>query len=282
MTGTTLEVVLRRDRAIVAFSIAVLTVIAWIYILWFARSMDMGDAAMAGMDMDSMAGMDMGGDASGMSMTSGLQPWSPSEFLFMFAMWVVMMIGMMTPSAAPMILLYARVGRQSELQGKPLAATGYFFAGYVLAWTGFALLATLGQWTLESTLLLTPMMASASRFFSGCLLIAIGLFQWTPLKDVCLRQCQAPFMFIQQHGGFRRDPMGSLSIGFRHGLYCIGCCWALMALLFVGGVMNIVWIAAIAIYVLVEKIIPGGPWLSRLTGIGLGLAGIWLLGTAIR
>ncbi|ATU94204.1 DUF2182 domain-containing protein [Phyllobacterium zundukense] len=278
---TALEAILRRDRAVVALSIAVLTVIAWIHIVWFAHTMSIGDAVVTGMDMDNMAGMEMGGNASDLTMTSGWHLWTPIEFLVMFAMWVVMMAGMMTPSAAPMILLYARVGRQSELQGKPLAATGYFFAGYVFAWIGFALLATLAQWALENTLLLTPMMASASRFFSGILLIVIGLFQWTPLKDVCLRQCQAPLMFIQQHGGFRRDPFGSLSIGFRHGAYCVGCCWALMGLLFIGGVMNVLWIAAIAIYVLAEKIVPSGRWLSRLAGIGLGLTGLWVLGTAI-
>ena len=159
----------------------------------------------------------------------------------------------MTPSAAPMILLYARVGRHGEVQGKPLAATGFFVAGYFLAWTAFACAATLGQWALESTLLLTPMMTSASGIFSGVTLIAVGLFQWTPLKDVCLRQCQAPVMFIHLHGGFRRDPLGSVALGFRHGIYCIGCCWALMGLLFIGGVMNVLWIAAVAIFVLAEK-----------------------------
>jgi predicted metal-binding membrane protein len=296
MADTALEAILRRDRTIVALSIAMLTAIAWLYILWLARGMDvsgmdasgmaMPEMAMPGMAMDhsameDMPGMNMGAGETGMALTPALRPWSPTDFAVMLSMWIVMMVGMMTPSAAPMVLLYARVGRQSALQGKPLAATGYFFAGYVLAWVGFALLATLGQWALEKALLLTPMMSSASGLFSGVLLVVIGLYQWTPLKDACLRQCQAPLQFIQRHGGFRREPRGSLMLGLRHGVYCVGCCWALMALLFVGGVMNVFWIALIAIYVLAEKIVPIGRTLSRLAGAALGLTGLWILATTI-
>jgi predicted metal-binding membrane protein len=284
MADTALEAILRRDRTIVALSIAVLTTIAWLYILWLARGMDvsgmeMPEMAMHGMAMNDMPGMNM--DAPGMALMPALQPWSPTDFAVMLSMWVVMMVGMMTPSAAPMVLLYARVGRQSALQGKPLAATGYFFAGYVLAWVGFAILATLGQWALEKALLLGPMMSSASGLFSGVLLVVIGIYQWTPLKDACLRQCQAPLQFIQRHGGFRREPRGSLMLGLRHGVYCVGCCWALMALLFVGGVMNVFWIALIAIYVLAEKITPIGGTLPRVAGVALGLAGLWILATTI-
>jgi predicted metal-binding membrane protein len=188
-----------------------------------------------------------------------------------------MMIGMMLPSAAPMILIYARVARQALAQGKPFAATAWFAAGYLLAWTAFALVATIGQWALESVLLLTPTMASASTALGALVLIAAGLYQWTPLKEVCLSQCQAPFMFIQRHGGFRREAGGSLKLGARHGLYCIGCCWALMGLLFVGGVMNPLWIAAIAILVLFEKIVPAGRRIPRFVGAVLVAAGAWLL-----
>jgi predicted metal-binding membrane protein len=284
MADTALEAILRRDRTIVALSIAVLTTIAWLYILWLARGMDvsgmeMPEMAMHGMAMNDMPGMNM--DAPGMALMPALRPWSPTDFAVMLSMWIVMMVGMMTPSAAPMVLLYARVGRQSALQGKPLAATGYFFAGYVLVWVGFAILATLGQWALEKALLLGPMMSSASGLFSGVLLVVIGIYQWTPLKDACLRQCQAPLQFIQRHGGFRREPRGSLMLGLRHGVYCVGCCWALMALLFVGGVMNVFWIALIAIYVLAEKITPIGGTLPRVAGVALGLAGLWILATTI-
>ncbi|WP_165401987.1 DUF2182 domain-containing protein [Phyllobacterium myrsinacearum] len=271
MSATALEAVLRRDRWIVAASLAALTMIAWAYIFWLARSMYSDDTAMQGMDAASLDAM----------MMSGFRPWTMTELAVTLLMWMVMMIGMMTPSAAPMILLYARVGRHSEVEGKPLAATGFFLGGYFLAWMAFACAATLGQWALESTLLLTPMMTSASGIFSGIMLIAVGLFQWTPLKDICLRQCQAPVMFIHRHGGFRRDPRGSVALGFRHGMYCVGCCWALMGLLFIGGVMNVLWIAAVAIFVLAEKLVARGRWFSRLSGLALCAAGLWLLGAAI-
>jgi predicted metal-binding membrane protein len=121
------------------------------------------------------------------------------------------------------------------------------------------------------------MMASASPYLGAGILIAAGLYQWSPLKDVCLTQCQAPLLFIQRHGGFRRDGLGSLRLGLRHGLFCVGCCWALMALLFVVGVMNVLWIAAIAIFVLLEKAVPAGRLVSRLAGTALVAAGVYTL-----
>jgi predicted metal-binding membrane protein len=208
-------------------------------------------------------------------------PWTSMEFAFVFVMWAVMMIGMMTPSAAPMILIYARVGRQAAQQAKPLVASAYFAAGYLVTWIGFALAATLAQWALERSALLTPTMVGASDVFAGAVLIGAGVYQWTPLKDACLRQCQAPWLFIQRHGGFRPDAMGALVLGVRHGAYCIGCCWALMALLFVGGVMNVLWIAAIAILVLAEKAVPAGRVIPRIAGAGLLAGGAWLLAQAL-
>src|SRR6516225_67202 len=174
------------------------------------------------------------------------------------------------------------IGRQAARQGTPLAASAYFAAGYLLSWIGFALVATSAQWALERAALLTPMMAGASDMFSGAVLVAAGFYQWTPLKDACLRQCQAPWLFIQRHGGFRSDASGALALGARHGAYCIGCCWALMALLFVGGVMNVLWIAAIAILVLAEKVIPSGRVTSRTDGAGLFAGGAWLLAQTLR
>jgi predicted metal-binding membrane protein len=210
-------------------------------------------------------------------MAPAAAPWKAIEFAFVFAMWAVMMIGMMTPSAAPMIMNYARVGRQAAQQGKPLAASAYFAGGYLIAWIGFAVLATWAQWALDRSGLLTPTMAGANDVFGGAVLIAAGLYQWMPLKDACLRHCQAPLWFIQRYGGFRADARGALALGLRHGGYCIGCCWALMALLFVGGVMNVVWIAALAILVLAEKVVPAGRAVSRVAGLGLVAAGIWFI-----
>ena len=272
MSEMAIEAALRRDRAIVAAALIILTALTWAYVWRLAADMDMGDMDMSGFRIIP-AGMGL--------MMPATAPWTTTEFAFVGGMWAVMMIGMMTPSATPMILIYARVGRQAARQGTPLAASAYFAAGYLLSWIGFALVATSAQWALERAALLTPMMAGASDMFSGAVLVAAGFYQWTPLKDACLRQCQAPWLFIQRHGGFRSDASGALALGARHGAYCIGCCWALMALLFVGGVMNVLWIAAIAILVLAEKVIPAGRVISRIAGAGLFAGGAWVLVQAL-
>ena len=177
----------------------------------------------------------------------------------------------------PLILIYTRVGRQAAVQRQPFAASAWFAGGYLLTWISFAFIVTIVQWVVEREGLLTTAMASASNIFGGLTLIAVGLYQWTPLKDACLRQCQSPLQFIQRHGGFRADPIGSLALGARHGVYCVGCCWVLMALLFVGGVMNVLWIALIMIFVLMEKLVPAGRLISRVSGAGFLAAGVWLI-----
>jgi len=176
-----------------------------------------------------------------------------------------------------MLLIHARVARQAAAAQRPIAGTAWFAGGYLLAWVGFALGATFLQAVLERALLLTPAMASASNVFGGIILIVAGLYQWTPLKNACLTQCQSPLLFFQRHGGIGRDARGSLRLGILHGLYCVGCCWALMALLFVGGIMNVLWIAAIALFVLLEKLVARGQLISRLAGLGAIAAGVWLL-----
>jgi len=268
MSDTALEAVLRRDRAIMIAALATLTVLAWADLVWLANDMKMD-----GMDM---TGFRMIPAGQGLMMPASA-PWQPIEFVCVFVMWVVMMIGMMTPSVAPMILIYARVGREAAAQGKPFAASGWFAAGYLFAWTGFSVVATTAQWALERAALLTPMMESASNILGGTVLIVAGLYQWSPLKEACLFYCRSPLGFIQQQGGFRREPTGALALGFRHGIYCIGCCWALMALLFVGGVMNLFWIAVLAILVLLEKVVPLGRVVARIAGVGFVVAGTWML-----
>ncbi len=268
MSDTALETVLRRDRAIVIVALVALTILAWADLVWLAD-----DMAMDGMDM---TGFRMIPAGQGLMMPASA-PWQPIEFGYVLLMWVVMMVGMMTPSVAPMILIYARVARQAATQGKPFAASGWFGAGYLVAWTVFSVAATTAQWALERTALLTPMMASASNVLGAIMLLLAGLYQWTTLKDACLSYCRAPLVFIQSQGGFRREPAGALALGFRHGLYCIGCCWTLMALLFVGGVMNLLWIAALAILVLVEKAVPFGRIVARGAGLAFIGAGAWLL-----
>ena len=203
-------------------------------------------------------------------------PWLPIEFAFVFVMWAVMMVGIMAPSALPMFLMYARVGRQTE-DCWPLAATAWFASGYFLVWASLALLATLTQWALERTELLDFKMASTSTVVAGLLFVAAGSYQWTKLKDICLYECQKPFAFLIGHGGFRRDPAGCLMLGLRHGAYCVGCCWALMTLLFVGGVMNVLWIVLLALLVLLEKVTSFGRQITSLAGLFFVAAGAWLL-----
>jgi predicted metal-binding membrane protein len=263
-----LEAVLRRDRAVVIAALVFVTALAWADIIFVAD-----DVAMDGMDM---TGFRMIPAGQGLMMPA-TAPWQPLEFYYVFAMWAVMMIGMMTPSAAPMILIYARVGRQALVSGHPFAASGWFAAGYLIAWVGFSLAATSAQWALERAAMLTPMMESASGLLGGIVLIAAGFYQWTPVKEACLSYCQAPLTFIMRHGGFRPDPRGALALGLRHGLYCIGCCWALMLLLFVGGVMNVLWIAALAMLVLLEKAVPFGYFIPRVAGCASIASGVWLL-----
>src|ERR1043166_24186 len=183
MTGQILNNALRRDRVIVAGALVTLVALSWIYVVWLADDMEMGGMDMTGYRMIP-AGMSL--------MMPATTPWAAIEFAFVFAMWAVMMVGMMTPSATPMILLYARVGRFAAGTGRPLAATGWFAVSYLLVWTAFALAATTAQWALERAALLTPAMAAASGVLGGVVMIAAGLYQWTPLKDACLQQCQAP------------------------------------------------------------------------------------------
>ena len=260
------KAVLDHDRFVFLLMLTLLTVLAWSYFLWLWADMDMG-------------GMDMTGFRiipSGMGFVIPARvPWLPMEFAFVFAMWTVMMFGMMAPSAAPMFLMYARIERQTGVQGRLLAATVWFAVGYFLVWAAFSALATLAQWGLERTALLDPSMATTSKVLGGFLFVAAGAYQWTRLQEVCLTQCQKPFEFVMGHGGFRRDALGSLTLGLRHGAYCVGCCWPLMALLFVGGVMNLLWVLVLALFVFLQKIISFGGLFARVVGICLVAEGVW-------
>jgi predicted metal-binding membrane protein len=268
MADGTLEAVLRRDRLIIASSLGVIAALAWAYVLWLTADMNMGGMNMSGYRMVP-AGLGV--------MVPANSAWSVVELTFVFVMWAVMMIGMMAPSAAPMIFMYARVGRQGKIAGKPLAATGWFAAGYFLAWAGFSLVATLVQWVLERKALLGARMASTNLLLGAVVLIAAGLYQWTPVKNACLAQCQSPFRFLMSHGGFRSSVPGCLQLGFLHGAYCIGCCWILMALLFVVGVMNVLWIAILSLLVLLEKLTPWGRLVARAAGAVCIAAGAWMV-----
>ena len=268
------ERLLKRDRMITLAGLAALCTLAWLYIVtgaglgmsaWEMTTLALFPHQQAHDMMPGMPGMDMGAAARGGT------AWGFATWALMIAMWWIMMIAMMTPSAAPTILLYARVHHHAlardQLQDK-LAPTAAFAAGYILVWLGFAAAATTLHWVLERAGLVSAMMmGSRSRWLSGVVLIAAGLYQLSPLKNVCLAHCRTPASFLSRH--WRPRALGALRLGAMHGAYCVGCCWMLMALLFVGGVMNLIWIAALASLVLVEKVLPPGQWVGRGTGVAL-------------
>ena len=254
-SATNLEAFLKRDRWFVLAGLAGATALAWAYLVVMAA------------DMDAMA---MGAVAM-----PAVETWSALDFWLMFVMWTVMMVGMMLPSAAPMILLYAAVSRRQRGRGHVFAPTGVFAAGYLVAWTVFSLAATALQWTLEQMALLSPMMASTSPYLGGGLLVAAGIYQWTPLKHACLQNCRAPAEFLSR--SWRNGTGGAVTMGIHHGIYCVGCCWVLMGLLIVAGVMNLLWVAAITALVLIEKIAPGGYRLARIAGALFVAAGTYIM-----
>lgn len=256
---------LRRDRTILLAALLILSALAWLYLFRLAGQM----AAMA---------MPMAGMAMSMPMPAAAMPWAPAELALRLAMWWVMMVGMMVPSATPMILTFAAINQRKRCRGQPFVPTAVFAAGYLIAWGGFSIVATLAQAGLEQAALMPPMSALASPLLAGAVLLACGIYQLTPLKAACLRNCRTPLNFVLNH--WRDGYGGALRMGLAHGAYCLGCCWLLMALLFVGGVMNLVWVAAIAGFVLLEKLLPLGPWIPRLSGAALVIFGLYFLTTA--
>ena len=208
-----------------------------------------------------------------MPMSQG--PWSSAHAMLVFVMWAVMMAAMMLPSASPMILLYATIARRSNEQGRPAGAWGAFGFGYLLAWAAFSLAATALQFWLEQAALLSPMMQTTSRAMAGTVLIVAGFYQWLPLKQACLRNCRSPLDFIMTH--WRPGNGGAFRMGLDHGTVCVGCCWSLMLLLFVGGVMNLAWIAGIALFILIEKLGHAGSWIGRVAGAVLIAWGVAVL-----
>jgi predicted metal-binding membrane protein len=254
--------VLRRDRVVIVLALALLTALAWSYLLWLSADLSMGGMDMTGFRMI----------PSGMAlMVPADTPWLAGEFALVFIMWTVMMVGMMTPSAAPMFLTYARTGRQTEAQSRPLTATIWFAIGYFLVWVAFALLATLVQWVLERTALLDFRMASTSDMLGGLVFLMAGLYQCTRLNEKCLIECQRPFAFVMRHGGYRRDAPGCVTLGVRHGAYCVGCCGALMVLLLVGGVMNVLWIILLTALAFFQRVTSTGRLIAGMVLIACGV-----------
>lgn len=247
--------VLRRDRLVVAVGLATLTVLAWFYVLEMSRMM-----------------------SPHIRMTMPMAGGAP-KLSWLVPMWIVMMVAMMVPSAAPTILLFANVARRRREQGVPTASAGIFTLGYLLVWAFYATTAAALQAVLHRAALVSPAMVSASPWLGGALLIGAGLYQGLPIKEACLSQCRSPLGFLSSE--WREGRLGALTMGARHGTFCVGCCGLLMALLFVAGVMNLLWVAAIAIFVLVEKLAPGGPRLGRYTGLLLIAWGLGVFASGI-
>ncbi len=262
-----LEAILRRERAVVAASLAALVALAWFYV-WQGAGMGMSALDMTSATLFPHRQADIPGE---------MEVAVPVIVL----MWWVMMIAMMTPSAAPLVLLYARVARHRGSSesgtGTSIAPTALLAAGYLLLWLAFSVAATAVQELLQSPGLISGMMLwSKTPVLSAVVLAAAGLYQLSPLKRACLAQCRGPMQFLMFH--WRPGPLGALRLGMLHGAYCVGCCWLLMALLFVGGVMNLVWVAALTVFVLVEKLAPAGAAIGRWSG---ALLLVWAAATLI-
>jgi len=263
---TVLEAVLRRDRQVVAAALIAVMAVAWVWILLGAGT------GMSAMDMILEPSPD------GMAIMMAPAVWTVGYAGVMFTMWWVMMVAMMLPSAAPILLLFARINRKEKSAGRPFIPTGVFAAGYLVAWGGFSALATGLQWVLERLGLLSPMMVTTSYWLGGAILLTAGVWQLTPIKAICLRHCRSPMGFLVQ--SWRPGRSGAFWMGLEHGGFCLGCCWFLMGLLFFGGIMNLFWIIDLAAFVLLEKTVPIGSWIGRIVGIGVAAWGVLLLATA--
>jgi predicted metal-binding membrane protein len=265
--ASTLPSATRRDtppgslshRPLVIGSIVGITLLAWAYLAYQAWAMEHMDVVVMAMP--------------------GIHAWGAWDLTLVFTMWAVMMIGMMVPSVSPVVLLFARFQQQRRIQGQAFIATWLFLLGYLMAWTGFSLAATLAQWGLHATMLISPAMVGTSPLLGGAVLIAAGIYQWTPAKHACLARCRSPLGFLLND--WRDGNGGALAMGARHGLYCTGCCWLLMLVLFVVGVMNLLWIALLTVFVLLEKTLPRGLWISRASGTALIAWGGWMGSVAL-
>jgi len=255
--NTPIEYVLKKDRLVIVTGLVCISVLSWLYILYLYRQ---------------MAVMDMSAAFFAMPMT---QHWTATDFVLLFLMWMVMMIAMMTPSVSPLILLFAMVNRQRKQQQNPFVHTAYLLAGYLLIWGSFSLLATLLQWMLQQLSLLNPEMKITSKILGSIILIVAGIFQFTPLKRSCLSNCRTPIDFIYRN--WKEGKSGALQMGIANGINCLGCCWVLMVLLFFSGIMNLLWIAIIAVFVLIEKTFPQPKWISFVAGVVLTVYGLIVL-----
>jgi predicted metal-binding membrane protein len=265
MPAATLKARPSREQVITLAGLAGVTVLAWLYLFYDA-------SRMASMPMDA-SGM------AGMNIPPRGKLLDPVSIGLTFVMWSIMMVAMMLPSASPAILMYSTLARKRKEAGTAIAPAWQFTLGYLAVWAAYSAVATVLQLGLQEAALLTEMMVSKSAWLSGFLFVIAGIYQWLPIKDACLQKCRAPLQFFMFH--WRPGKAGAFWMGTIHGAFCLGCCWALMLLLFVAGVMNLVWVALLAVFVLIEKLAPNGAVAGRLSGlamIALGgglLSGIW-------
>ncbi len=250
---------IRRDRVVITSCIVLITALAWAYLVHLHQQMSssvMPDSAMVKMGMVIDA------------------PWGACDVFFTFLMWAVMMVGMMSPAAAPVLFLFAGMHAKHEEHSMPVPVL-LFGLGYITVWLGFSASAALAQWGLHQGALLSSSTAASSHLLAGVILIAAGAYQLTPAKGACLRQCQSPLGFLLSN--WREGAKGALEMGLRHGLYCLGCCWALMCVLFAVGIMNLAWVAALTAFILVEKFGRTGASVARVGGLAMIVFGVLVI-----
>ena len=256
------EKMARNERAVILASVAAIVALAALYTV-------LG----VGMDMSALDMTRMARRIGSMLQMQAAVGWTSGFAALVFLMWWIMMIAMMTPSAAPTLLLFAALRRHGDHAQHASLDAGKFLAGYLLVWAGFSVAATGAQWAAQMNgLVSSQMLTINSRLIAGVILVAVGGYQFSGLKNACLKHCRSPAQFLTDHR--QSGTLGPLKMGAHHGTYCLGCCWALMALLFVGGIMNLYWIVGLALYVLLEKRAPYGNLVSRVAGFGLILFGL--------
>lgn len=299
----------KHDRLVVIAAITLLSLAAWGYLIIMTLGMlehvrlsglgpGMGllDGVARGLGLATGEGSKLGdwlaggGDLAALCLagldslrlgfgTPQLAAWGGADLLLVYVMWVVMAVAMMLPTAAPTILTHAEIVGAAKDRGLALPSTAQFVTGYLGVWAGVCLVATLAQWGLQSLAWMSPTMVSANGYFGAAVLLGAALYQWSPVKEACLSLCRSPMKFFLAN--WRDGRFGSLRMGARHGLYCVGCCWALMTVMYVAGVMNLMWIALLGSVMLLEKVLSRGRLLAHLSGLVLGLWGLGLLAVTL-
>ncbi len=258
--GPSLESALRWDRVIVGSGLAGISILSWVYLISMGRDMHLVDLGRHMLMADP-------------------QHRGSHELTTLCAMWTVMMVAMMVPAVTPTVLMFTRLNRSRHHEHTPYGETGVFLGGYLVLWMVYSLLAGLAQWALHSSGLISDVMVSTSNVLGGLLLVGAGVYQWTPLKNACLTHCRSPLAFLMTR--WKDGTAGAFWMGLEHGSYCVACCWFLMLLLFVAGVMNLLWMGTITALVLIEKISPAGPWVARISGALLAGWGAWMFGLVL-